>query len=128
MRFTSESSPRLCSRILGCGWQVADFQGGRNHPRWRGDGNELFYVASDSKLMSVEISAKPVFEAGAPRPLFQLPPGFIGGEVTADGRRFLIGVPVALSASRTLYGGAELADDLEEISPANLQARIDVGS
>jgi hypothetical protein len=59
----------------------------------------LFYVASDGKFMSVDISAKPVFAAGAPRPLFQLPPGFIGGEVTADGRRFLIGVPLAQSAS-----------------------------
>jgi hypothetical protein len=47
-------------------------------------------VASDGKLMSVEISAKPVFQAGAPTPLFELPPGFIGVEVTADGRRFLL--------------------------------------
>jgi hypothetical protein len=59
----------------------------------------LFYVASDGKLMSVDISAKPVFEAGTPKPLFQLPPGFIGGGVTADGRRFLIGVPMAQTAS-----------------------------
>ena len=78
-------------------WLIS--KGGGTDPRWRGDGKELFYVASDGKLMSVDISAKPVFEAGAPRPLFQLPPGFIGGDVTADGRRFLIGVPVAQSAS-----------------------------
>jgi hypothetical protein len=49
--------------------------------------------------MSVDISAKPIFKAGAPKPLFQLPPGFIGGDVAADGRRFLIGVPVAQSDS-----------------------------
>jgi eukaryotic-like serine/threonine-protein kinase len=72
---------------------------GGTEPRWRGDGKELFYVASDGKFMSVDIRAKPLFEAGAPRPLFQLPPGVIGGEVTADGRRFLIGVPLAQSAS-----------------------------
>ncbi len=78
-------------------WLIS--RGGGTDPRWRGDSKELFYVASDGKLMSVDISAKPVFEAGAPRPLFQLPPGFIGLEVTADGRRFLIGVPVARSAS-----------------------------
>jgi eukaryotic-like serine/threonine-protein kinase len=77
-------------------WLIS--KGGGTGPRWRGDGKELFYVASDGKLMSVEISPKPVFEAGAPRPLFQLPPGFIGFEVTADGRDFLIGAPVALSA------------------------------
>ena len=78
-------------------WLIS--KGGGTGPRWRGDGKELFYVASDGKLMSVDISPKPVFEAGAPRPLFQLPPGFIGVEVTADGRRFLIGVPAAQRAS-----------------------------
>jgi hypothetical protein len=45
---------------------------------------KLFSVASDGKLMSVDISAKPLFAAGALRPLFQLPPG-VGGA----------GVPVA---------------------------------
>ena len=78
-------------------WLIS--KGGGTDPRWRADGKELFYVASDGKLMSVDISAKPVFEAGDPRPLFQLPPGFIGGDVTADGRRFLIGVPLEQSAS-----------------------------
>jgi eukaryotic-like serine/threonine-protein kinase len=78
-------------------WLIS--KGGGTNPKWRGDGKDLFYVASDGKLMSVAINAKPVFEAGEPRPLFQLPPGFIGGDVTADGRRFLIGVPVAQSAS-----------------------------
>jgi hypothetical protein len=72
---------------------------GGTEPRWRGDGKELFYVASDGKVLSIDISAKPLFKAGAPRSLFQLPPGFIGGEVTADGRRFLIGMPLAQSAS-----------------------------
>jgi hypothetical protein len=71
---------------------------GGTDPRWRGDGKELFYVASDGKLVSVDISAKPVFKAGVPRPLFQLPPGVLGFEVTADGERFLIDTPVALNA------------------------------
>jgi eukaryotic-like serine/threonine-protein kinase len=78
-------------------WLIS--KGGGTNPRWRGDGNELFYVASDGKLMAVDISAKPIFKAGAPRPMFQLPPGFIGSEVTPDGNRFLIGVPVAQNAS-----------------------------
>jgi serine/threonine protein kinase len=78
-------------------WLISN--GGGTYPRWRGDGKELFYVGSDGKLMSVDISARPIFKAGAPRPLFQLPLGSIGGDVTADGRRFLIGVPEAQSAS-----------------------------
>jgi eukaryotic-like serine/threonine-protein kinase len=85
------------SRDAAGKWLIS--KGGGTDPRWRGDGKELFYVASDGKLMSVNISAKPVLEAGTPRPLFQLPPGFIGGDVTPDGSRFLIGVPVAQSAS-----------------------------
>ena len=99
-------------------WLIS--KGGGTDPRWRGDGKELFYVASDGKLMSVDISAKPVFEAGAPKPLFQLPLGFIGGDVTADGRRFLIGVPVAQSASVPFTVVMNWQIDLEEISPANI--------
>jgi hypothetical protein len=48
--------------------------------------------------MVVDISAKPALKAGAPKPLFQLPPGVIGFDVTADGERFLIGAPVAQNA------------------------------
>ncbi len=93
--FSTDSAQR--SRDAAGKWLIS--KGGGTDPRWRGDGKELFYVASDGKLMSVDISAKPVFEAGTPKPLFQLPPGFIGGDFTPDGRRFLIGVPVAQSAS-----------------------------
>ena len=78
-------------------WLIS--KGGGTDPRWRADGRELFYVASDGKLISVDIRDKPVFEAGASRPLFQLPPGFIGADVTSDGGRFLVGVPVAQTAS-----------------------------
>jgi hypothetical protein len=48
--------------------------------------------------MSIDIGAQPVFPAGAPRPLLQFPPGVSGADVIGDGRRFLIGVPVAQSA------------------------------
>lgn len=78
-------------------WLIS--KGGGTDPRWRGDGKELFYVAANGKVMSVDIRAKPVFRPGEPRALFQLPLGFRAGDVTADGRRFLIGVPVAQSAS-----------------------------
>jgi WD40-like Beta Propeller Repeat len=63
------------SRDAAGRWLIS--KSGGTSPRWRGDGKELFYVASDEKLMAVNISSKPVFQAGAPRPLFQLPTGFI---------------------------------------------------
>ena len=78
-------------------WLIS--RGGGTDPRWSGDSKELFYVASDGKEMSVDIRAKPAFGARAPRPLFQLPPGFLAADVAPDGRRFLIGVPVAQSGS-----------------------------
>ena len=39
------------------------------------------------------------FHAGTPTPLFQAPPGAVVGDVTADGKRFLLVTPVGPSAS-----------------------------
>jgi eukaryotic-like serine/threonine-protein kinase len=95
MEFSSASGQGV--RDAGSKWLIS--KGGGTFPRWRGDGRELFYVAADGKLMSVDISANPVFEAGVPKVLFELPVGSTPGDVAADGKRFLIGVPVAPSDS-----------------------------
>jgi serine/threonine protein kinase/Tol biopolymer transport system component len=76
-------------------WQVS-IKGGEN-PRWRRDGNELFYVAPEGKLMAVEVRGAKSFEAGAARELFDLR-ALRGGlramgnnyAVSADGRKFLV--------------------------------------
>jgi hypothetical protein len=52
-------------------WQVS--VAGGLHPRWRRDGQELFYVAPDSRLMAVPIRLAPdtrALDAGAPVALF----------------------------------------------------------
>jgi Tol biopolymer transport system component len=52
-------------------WQVS--AAGGVQPRWRRDGQELFYVAPDTRLMAVPIRGKPdthTLEAGAPVALF----------------------------------------------------------
>jgi Tol biopolymer transport system component len=76
-------------------WTVS--KGGGIAPRWRGDGKELFYISSDSKMMSVEVSNKPVFKLGIPKALFET--SMFGGpsarnviryDVTSDGKKFLI--------------------------------------
>ena len=65
---------------------------GGTAPRWRRDGNEIFYVETPS-LMAVSVTARPIFSTGAPKPLFQKPslrslvPEF---DVSADGTRFVI--------------------------------------
>jgi hypothetical protein len=45
--------------------------GGGEHPRWRGDGKELFY-RSGSTFFAVDVKTDGAsFEAGIPKPLFQ---------------------------------------------------------
>jgi len=87
----------------GAQWQVST--GGGIEPRWRRDGRELYYIASDATLMAVPIVANgPVIEPGTPSALFQ-PRIAYGGTyaarpqyaVAADGR-FLINVPAQEAA------------------------------
>ena len=75
-------------------WQVST--SGGYHIAWRQDGKELFYVAADRKMMAVDIKGEGAnFEAGPPKPLFELRvPTFTGSQaqfaVTPDGQKFLI--------------------------------------
>jgi hypothetical protein len=69
-------------------------------PRWRRDGKELFYVASDQTLMSVVVKNPTTLELGQPTPLFRFSDVFFGPtstptmyEVTPDGQRFLFPGP-----------------------------------
>jgi eukaryotic-like serine/threonine-protein kinase len=77
-------------------WQIST--AGGVQPQWRGDGKELFYVAPDRKLMSVEVKPNTAsLEHTTPQPLFELRinlaafPQFIYRYVpAADGKRFLV--------------------------------------
>jgi len=84
---------------------VADFPGcarrtristqGGLGPRWRRDGRELFYVASDGMMTAVELqTVGSTLQPGQPKPLFKartrtLTPKHVF-DVTADGQRFLV--------------------------------------
>ena len=90
---------------------------GGNHPRFRGDGQELFYVAADGWMMSVAVKAGASFEPGTPKQLFKtrmltgMVQSGIEYDVTADGQRFLIGTIVgegALPVSVILNWTAEV--------------------
>jgi len=75
-------------------WQIST-EGGVE-PLWSRDGRELFYWSGD-KLMAVDITTQPSFQAGTPRLLFEgkyvrhgtslAEPNF---DISADGRRFLM--------------------------------------
>ena len=86
----------------GPGGQRQISVGGGNHPRWRHDGKELFYIAPNRTLMSVSIrpaSAEQTLDVGVPVPLFStshddsgLPkPQYV---VDRSGQRFLMSLAV----------------------------------
>ena len=88
----------------GALWQVSS-EGG-SMPRWRRDGKELFYRATDGKLMAVTVGAREgsggateAFEHGTPQPLFDslpLPANFeFTYQPASDGQRFLVALPLA---------------------------------
>jgi len=65
-------------------------KGGGSSPRWRRDGRELFYLAPNGTMMAIDVTTGSEFHAETPTPLFQTPPGTIVGDVTPDGKRFLL--------------------------------------
>jgi serine/threonine protein kinase len=66
-------------------------QGGGNSPRRRGDGRELFYLGPDDRMMAVDVDVSGTdFRHQPPHTLFQAPPGIAVGDVSADGKRFLL--------------------------------------
>ena len=67
--------------------------GGRQ-PRWRGDGNEIFYVRGDT-LMAVPVTTDAEFTVGTPEQLFDAVRGAFDDRghrytVTPDGQKFII--------------------------------------
>jgi Tol biopolymer transport system component len=88
-------------------WQVST--DGGFEPKWRGDGREMFYIASDQQMMSVAVTVHGTnFDAGRPTPLFRatvlgapFQNGFVRNEyaVTRDGQRFLLNEPTGGTAA-----------------------------
>ena len=75
-------------------------------PRWRKDGNELFYMTENGQLMSVDIKASANLETGEPRPLFRADirtssanMGQYG--VAANGQKFLVIETLRLPSGNT---------------------------
>jgi eukaryotic-like serine/threonine-protein kinase len=68
---------------------------GGTEPQWRRDGRELFYLAPDRMLMSVDVNPRETWQAGRPHALFrtsipQTAEPRNRYAVTADGQRFVI--------------------------------------
>ncbi len=71
--------------------------GGGNSPRWKWDGRELLYDGPGKRLMAVDVQPGNDLKVGVPHPLFELPGGVQGWDVTPDGQRFLVNLPVVES-------------------------------
>ena len=99
-------------------WQIST-EGGY-HLGWRHDGKELFYVSADRKMMAVEVKGEGAsFEAGAPRPLFDLRvPTFTGSQaqfaVTPDGQKFLIANTAGENKSEPITVALNWTADLKQ--------------
>jgi Tol biopolymer transport system component len=81
--------------------------GGGLLPTWRGDGRELFYVATGGRMMAVDVAPGTKLVAGAPHALFSFNPARAVGnfgiyDVSSDGQRFLVLVPASRNASAPL--------------------------
>jgi dipeptidyl aminopeptidase/acylaminoacyl peptidase len=81
---------------------------GGQHPRWRADGKELFFLTADWTIMATPIRTQPSLEVGTPAPLFRMPMadiilGLVSPyDVAPDGKRFLVIVPQATAIPLTL--------------------------
>jgi len=86
---------------------------GGYYARWRGDGRELFYYAADGQLMArtVTIGSGTALALGPPIPLFKArmlngPIAKVGFraqyDVSSDGRRFLVNLPVEESPPQSI--------------------------
>jgi eukaryotic-like serine/threonine-protein kinase len=82
-------------------WPVST--SGGYEPRWRADGQEVYYLSEDRTLMAVAVGAGPSF--GIPKPLFQshVPPGVTSLRTHyapgRDGQRFLVNVATDIVTS-----------------------------
>jgi hypothetical protein len=82
---------------------------GGQEPRWRRDGQELFFLSLERKLMAARVetgskfkfqSSVPLFETRAHQPITA--EEFFTYDVSRDGQRFLINRDVEQNESRTV--------------------------
>jgi hypothetical protein len=81
-------------------------QKGARNILWRQDGKEMYFLESDPqttgeyRVMAVEVSTTPTFQAGTPTLLFKVPLMETRGWVSRDGQRFVFTVPVPATPPR----------------------------
>ncbi|MGH8248792.1 MAG: hypothetical protein ACREUU_20475, partial [Gammaproteobacteria bacterium] len=87
----------------GAKWQVSS--DGGSYPRWRADGNEIFFMSADGKLMAAGVRDRDgALDLDSPRALFPIFPQGLPHpyDVAPDGRRFLVLTPAEDGRSQDL--------------------------
>jgi len=94
LAYSDENSGEIyVTSFPGPGARIAVSSKGGSESRWRGDGQELFYVADDLTIVSVQVrESANEFRVLASQPLFRLQLPFNVGfyDATRDGKRFLV--------------------------------------
>jgi hypothetical protein len=96
LAYSDENSGELfVTAFPGPGARIAASSKGGSDPRWRGEGQELFYLTNDQNLISIQLrESQQEFRVLSSQPLFRIPPagnvGFYHG--TRDGKRFLVNI------------------------------------
>ena len=90
----NEVSVRPFDAAIGsAGNPITVTSGGGRTPVWRGDGKEIFYIAPDGTMTSLEVTTVGAFHAGTAKALFKVPSAVLFWDVAPDGMRFLMPVP-----------------------------------
>src|ERR1700758_4592342 len=86
----------VCKFFSRAAREMASVERGREQPKWRTDGKELFYLVPDGKIMATPVTIGLNFDSGAPIALFQANPGEMvvtseqfSYDVSGDGQKFL---------------------------------------
>src|SRR6185369_16194513 len=110
MAYVSDESGRYevyVQSFPGGGGKRQVSTGGGTAPRWRRDGQELFYYTSDGKLVAAPVQSGETFSASAASPLFEFRAGNANSAsapyaVTGDGQRFLLNAIVVTEMAAPL--------------------------
>jgi len=113
----------------GPGGKIAVSAAGGRSPRWSSDGKELVY-RNARQMMAVAVTPGPTLGIGSPRLLFEgeyaqeeMGQGAHNYDVTADGQRFIMMLPVAQTeraeARREMVVVQNWFEELKRLVPAN---------
>ncbi len=86
----------------GAKWQVS--KDGGTRPKWRRDAKEIYWLTESGTLLAADVTVATTFQSASPHRLFEtrILDAFERYSVSADGKRFLLPLPVESNANRSL--------------------------